>query len=224
MNVPLLLLVLLFSVVVHECAHGWAALRLGDPTARDLGRLTLNPLRHIDPLGTIVVPLVLALLPGGLIFGWAKPVPVDHRRLGQPRRDAALVAAAGPASNLMLAALCAIGLGLLVGSSGPLAAHGGGLSGDARFFLAQLLRYGILLNCLLALFNLIPIPPLDGSWVVLRWLRGAAAENYLRLRPFGFLVVILLLNSGLGGWFDRLLMLVVGHYTKLANLVMGLLS
>ena len=108
MHIPVMILVLLFSVIIHECAHGLAAESLGDPTARQRGRLTLNPLSHIDPVGTVLVPLVLALLPGSLLFGWAKPVPVNGANLRNPARDYPLVAAAGPVSNLLLATVCAI--------------------------------------------------------------------------------------------------------------------
>jgi len=219
-NLPVMLLALLFSVVLHECAHGWVAERRGDPTARLLGRLTLNPLKHIDPVGTILVPLVLALLPGGLMFGWAKPVPVDPTRLRDPLRDQAWVAAAGPASNLLLAAACAILRGVLAALAGPAAHGGGGVGTDLVLFLAQLLEWGMFLNVLLALFNLIPIPPLDGSWILYRWLRGRAALFFDRLRPAGFFLVILLLYSGLGGWLNRAVMQVVGLYYDLANLVL----
>ncbi len=222
MDVPITLLALLFSVVVHEVAHGWVAGRKGDPTARELGRLTLNPLRHIDPVGTILVPAVLALLPGGMVFGWAKPVPVTPWRLRDPRRDQAWIAAAGPASNLLLAAACAIALGALTGILGPAPQQAGeSLGADLRLFADRLLGAGIYLNVLLALFNLIPLPPLDGSWIVLRWLRPDAAAAYERLRPFGFLIVILLMNLGLGGTLSRAVSAATGLYIGLANLVLA---
>jgi Zn-dependent protease len=223
MQTPITLLVLLFSVVIHECAHGWTAERCGDGTAREEGRLTLNPLRHIDPVGTILVPLILALLPGGMVFGWAKPVPVNPWRLRDMRRDQALVAAAGPVSNLLLAAVCALLQGLLAGLAGlPTGPLGGGLFADLKLFLFQLLGAGIYLNVLLALFNLIPLPPLDGSWIVLRWLRGEAAVAYDRLRPFGFFIVLILMNVGLGGALNRVVMVVAGRYIDLANFVLRL--
>jgi Zn-dependent protease len=221
METPITLLVLLFSVVFHECAHGWTAERCGDGTAREEGRLTLNPLRHIDPVGTILVPLVLALLPGGMVFGWAKPVPVNPWRLRDRRRDQALVAAAGPASNLLLAGVCALFQGLLAGLAGlPSGAFGGGLVPDLKLFLFDLFSAGVYLNVLLALFNLIPLPPLDGSWIVLRWLRGEAAAAYDRLRPFGFFIVIILMKFGLGGALNGAVMAVVGRYYDLSNLVL----
>lgn len=186
--------VLLLSLVVHECAHAWAALRLGDDTALRMGRLTLNPVAHLDPIGSLVFP-VLGLMLGGYLFGWAKPVPVNPLRLGNPLRDHALVAAAGPLSNLALALISAILLGVVMGvahlnpgQTGP---------GGSLVFLSRLLEMGIILNVLLAIFNLIPIPPLDGSWILLTFLRGEAAELYLRIRPFGFILIIVLLNLGL---------------------------
>jgi len=224
MDTPITLLVLLFSVVLHECAHGWVAERCGDGTAREEGRLTLNPLPHIDPVGTILVPLVLALLPGGLVFGWAKPVPINPWRLRNLRRDQALVAAAGPASNLLLAGVFALLQGVLVGLVGLPSGHlGGGMGADLRLFLFQMFASGIYLNVLLALFNLIPLPPLDGSWIVLRWLRGEAALAYDRIRPFGFFIVLILMNVGLGGALNRAVMAVAGRYIDLANFVLRLI-
>jgi Zn-dependent protease len=223
-NLPVMLLALLFSVVTHECAHGWVAYRCGDPTARLLGRLTLNPIKHIDPVGTILVPLIMALLPGGLLFGWAKPVPIDPTRLRDPLRDQALVAAAGPTSNLLLAGLCAVLLGLFAAAFGvPSHAGPGGVALDLRLFLFQLLYVGIQLNVLLALFNLIPIPPLDGSWILYRWLRGPAALFYDRLRPVGFFLVILLLYVGFGRWLQRGVLVVSGLYENLADQILRLL-
>lgn len=225
MQTPITLLALLFSVVIHECAHGWVAERCGDTTAREQGRLTLNPLRHIDPVGTILVPLVLALLPGGMVFGWAKPVPINPFRMRNMRRDQSLVAAAGPASNLLLAGVCALLQGLLAGLAGMPPAHlGAGLPSDLRLFLFQLLGAGIYLNVLLALFNLIPLPPLDGSWIVLRWLRGEAAVAYDRIRPFGFFIVLILMNFGLGGMLNRAVMAVAGHYYELSNFVLRVVN
>ena len=194
LQIPIALFVLLISLVVHESAHAYAALRLGDDTALRLGRLTLNPAAHLDPIGSILVP-AMGLMMGGFVIGWAKPVPVNTLRLGNPVRDHAIVAAAGPASNLLLALISAILLGLITGW-----AHGNpGASGpgDGMAFLGLLFRWGITLNVLLAVFNLIPLPPLDGSWILLTFLKGEAAEFYLRLRPYGFLLIIALLFLGL---------------------------
>ncbi|MDE2412172.1 MAG: site-2 protease family protein [Sphingomonadales bacterium] len=182
-----LIVPLIFAVVFHEVAHGWVARALGDPTAHQLNRLSLNPLRHVDPIGTIVVPGVLKLL-GLPVFGWAKPVPVDFRRLNNPKRDMMLVAAAGPGMNLLMALVGAVALGLLlrpfVGVQEP-----AGIAG----FIALNLGNFILINIFLALFNLLPIPPFDGSHIVEGLLPDGAARAYGRLRQAGFLLVILLI-------------------------------
>ncbi len=172
--------VLVFSVVVHECAHGLTALWRGDPTARERGRLTLNPVPHIHWFGSLVFPGVLLLLGSKVIFGWAKPVPVDWARLRDPRNDQVRVALAGPASNLLL--------GL---SFGALLA----VSPEAGFWagLQKLAAFGVLLNCALAVLNLIPVPPLDGSWLVLRFLplRHLYVLQHFRLLALAVLVLLL---------------------------------
>lgn len=189
------LFVLLLSLVVHESAHAYAALRLGDDTAERMGRISLNPLVHLDPVGSFLVP-AMGLMMGGFVIGWAKPVPVNTMRLGNPLRDHALVAAAGPASNLLLALVAAILLGVVTGWAHT---HPGVTGpGDGLVFLSRLLGVGIKINVLLALFNLIPLPPLDGSWILMTFLRGEAADFYMRIRPFGFLIVVGLLFLGLG--------------------------
>lgn len=223
MQVPVLILVLLFSVIVHECAHGLAAERRGDPTARLAGRLTLNPLVHIDPVGTILVPLVLALLPGGLLFGWAKPVPVDRSRLRDPDRDGALVAAAGPASNLLLATASALALGVLAAVGGRPADAPADLGESAHAFLFLLLQHGVVINALLAVFNLLPVPPLDGSWIAALLLRGRALAFYLDLRRYGMLLLILLLGTGLRGFLSEAVGQVSGLFFGLAHLVLRVL-
>lgn len=176
------IVVVVVSITTHEAAHGFVADRLGDPTARQAGRLTLNPIPHIDLFFTILLPLFLILSGTGVVFGGAKPVPVDTSRLRRPRRDWALVGAAGPLSNLFIAVLMAALLSVLL--------HSGVLSASSG--LAEILNVGIFVNVLLALFNLIPIPPLDGSRVVQYALSGSALEAYRELERFGLILVVLL--------------------------------
>lgn len=186
------LLVLVFSVVAHEYAHGLAAYRLGDDTARLHGRLTMNPLNHIDVVGSIIVPVVL-FVTGGMMFGWAKPVPVRVGNLNDPKNDHPKVAAAGPLANLMLALVSAICLGLVavVGELLPGSAQSRMFEPNSPLaFLVGLFQTGILLNVMLALFNLVPVPPLDGSWVMTRFLPIGAKVHYENLRRYGFLPVI----------------------------------
>lgn len=182
--------IVLFALSVHESAHGWMANRLGDPTARLQGRISLNPLAHIDPIGTIVFPLILALLKAP-VFGWAKPVMIDPRYFRRPRRDNMLVAAAGPLSNLLVAALGILLFRLFTGwlVQNPV---------PAQFLLTV-----VIINVYLAAFNLIPIPPLDGSGVLegllpARWLR-----SYWQLRPYGFIILIVLLYLNVIDWIAR---------------------
>jgi Zn-dependent protease len=183
-------IVLVLSLSVHEAAHAWTADRLGDPTGRLLGRLTLNPLAHIDWIGTVLFPLI-AMYTGVPIFGWAKPVPVRMANLRSPRRDFAIVALAGPVSNLILAVLAALVVAPLASQEGPRS------PGAAIAF--DLLVRAVELNVLLAVFNLIPVPPLDGGNV----LAGIAPEEVARLidrlRPYGFLILYGLLLTGVLG-------------------------
>ena len=182
-------IVLLFSLTVHEMAHAWTADRLGDPTARLLGRVSLNPIVHADPIGTVLFPL-LALVSGAPLIGWAKPVPVSSGRLGNPRRDFILVAAAGPASNLLMAFAAALLLSVLTISPK--------ISGETNVSapVATILSQGLRLNVLLAVFNMIPIPPLDGGNVLAGLLPPRLAVSFNRLRPYGFLLLYALVFSG----------------------------
>ena len=180
----LLIPCLVIAIVFHEVAHGWAALALGDPTAKERRRLSLNPIRHIDPVGTLLVPGAMALL-GGPIFGWAKPVPVNFARLNNPRLGMMLVAAAGPATNVLLAALGAVALGLYAGSFE-------GLQDMSEFVLGGLLLF-ITINVFLALFNLLPIPPFDGSHIVEGMLPRSLAAQYAKLRNLGMLLFVVLI-------------------------------
>ena len=181
---------MVFAIVLHEIAHGWAARALGDPTAYERGRLSLNPLKHVDPMGTLVLPGMLKLL-GLPVFGWAKPVPVNYARLRSPKRDMALVAAAGPATNFVLAALAAIAFGLLLRSIGPQVPLG-----PTAEFAVENLKNFIAINVFLGTFNLLPLPPFDGSRIV-RGLAPAVGVRLLdRIEPIGiplFLIVFIVL-------------------------------
>jgi Zn-dependent protease len=186
-QIAALVIPLVLAIVFHEVAHGWTARALGDPTAAQLKRLSLNPFRHVDPVGTILVPGALALAKGP-VFGWAKPVPVVKSRLRNPRFGMMAVAAAGPGSNLVLAAIGAMLLGLLLGGYQAVEEP----SGMARFAALNLMNF-ITINVFLALFNLLPIPPFDGSHIVEGLLPERAAREYERLRPLGFPLVLLLI-------------------------------
>ena len=178
---------LVIAIVFHEVAHGWVALLLGDPTAKERNRLSLNPIRHVDLFGTLILPGLLALS-GAPVFGWAKPVPVIKQRLRNPRFGMMAVAAAGPGTNLILAAIGAILLGLLLRSSGGLQEPTG-----VSAFAVLILVYFLTINIFLALFNLLPIPPFDGSHIVEGLLPPQAARAYVKLRPYGFALMFLLL-------------------------------
>jgi Zn-dependent protease len=190
---------LLFAMVLHEYAHGWVANRCGDPTAKLQGRLTMNPLAHIDPFGTVILPLLCLLMPGGFLLGWAKPVPVDPRLMHQPRRDMALVAAAGPAMNLVLAVGSALLLALLLSIDSMISDYwsksGESLPPDTwrQMFLrpiAVMLRYSVLINVLLMLFNLLPLPPLDGGRILTSLLPDTAAMALRRVEPYGMFILM----------------------------------
>jgi Zn-dependent protease len=190
------MVVLVFSLTVHEAAHAWTAFRLGDNTARDLGRISLNPIVHIDPVGTILLPLV-AYLTHVPILGWAKPVPVRTRGLRHPRRDLMLIAAAGPVSNLILATIAAIAL-RFVPMPDQNATTLGGLDLASPF--GYLLLNAARLNLLLAIFNLVPIPPLDGGNVLASLLPTQLSYRFEQLRPYGIFVLYGLMLTGLL-WF-----------------------
>jgi Zn-dependent protease len=177
----------LFAITVHEVAHGWVALKRGDRTAQMMGRLTLNPLKHIDPLGTVVLPILL-LYVGGFIFGWAKPVPVTYQNLHKPKTDMAWVALAGPMSNFVMAVIWALisKFGLFLYQSGISVGEPMMLMGTA----------GMVINAMLMMLNLLPLPPLDGGRVLLSVLPGPISWQLSRLEPYGFFILIGLLALG----------------------------
>jgi Zn-dependent protease len=181
--------VLLFSLTVHEMSHAWVADRLGDTTARRLGRVSLNPLVHADPVGTILFPLIAAFS-GIPLIGWAKPVPVSLRQLANPRRDYVLIAAAGPASNLALAIAAALALTVLPVSPVTLGEP------NVTAPLAALLGRALQINVLLAVFNMIPIPPLDGGNVLGGLLPYRLSRQFDQIRPYGFLLLYALMLTG----------------------------
>jgi Zn-dependent protease len=193
-------LVLVFSRTVHESAHAWAADHLGDPTARALGRVSLNPVVHVDPIGTLLFPL-LGMLTGAPIIGWAKPVPVATWRFNRPRRDYLMVAAAGPLSNLGLALVATVVFQVFPSDVRHAAIIGAVVSlpaAEVRFLLplARVVWTALEINLLLAIFNMLPIPPLDGSSVLAGLLPERLATGLDRLRPYGFLLLYALLLSG----------------------------
>jgi len=196
------ILPIIFAITLHEAAHAWAAWKLGDSTARQQGRVTLNPIAHIDPLGTVILPLILMMLPGGFIFGWAKPVPVNWMRLGNPRRDIALVSLAGPGANLAMI----FGWALLLKIS---------IQFNFDFF-QQVGVAGIMINAVLIALNMLPILPLDGGRVLHSLLPPHLAEGFAQLEPYGFIVLLGLLAFGLLG---KILLPIVNLLLELVALI-----
>jgi len=182
MTVLLNLFIFFFAVIIHEYAHGWVAWKLGDSTAKFMGRLTLNPIAHIDPIGTILMPLLLLITHSPVLFGWAKPVPVDFSNLNNPKKDMVWVGLAGPAANIILA----IALSLLLKI--PL------LTGS--YFAISVITSAIMANLVLAVFNLLPIPPLDGSRIAMGLLPYNLGIEYAKLEPYGFIIIFGLLWIG----------------------------
>jgi len=205
----------LFAITLHEVAHGWVADKLGDPSAKMLGRLTLNPIKHIDPIGTVVVPIVLVVASsmsgmGTFMFGWAKPVPVNPNNFKSPARDMAWVAIAGPASNLIMAIIWGLILkiGFMLQAGSP----------DIAQFLIYSGVAGVSINLILCVLNLLPIPPLDGSRVLSAFLPAKLAWQFNRISPYGFFILLGLMFSGL------LMPLIMGPYNIFKDVIFALVG
>jgi Zn-dependent protease len=226
---------ILFAIVLHEVAHGWVANKRGDPTAKMEGRLTLNPLAHIDLFGTVIIPLVLLISSGGrFVFGYAKPVPVNVFNLRRPKEDMVLVAAAGPVTNLLLASLCGLLFRIIVTINPELLLYiqsgmRGALKTNPMFMVLipvlLMLVQGVKWNVLLAIFNMIPIPPLDGGRVAVGLLPDRQSEKWASLEPFGiFIVIFLVFLDPLGFWSQIIGPLMMGVSTLILGLNPFLLS
>jgi len=209
-QIALAIIPLLFAITIHEMAHGWAASKLGDKTAWMLGRVSLNPIKHVDFIGTLFIPFILIAFKSPVIFGWAKPVPINPRNFKNPRRDMALTAAAGPLSNLLMAILWAIAakIGIVL------------LQAGMGFGVALLLmgRAGIWINLVLMFLNLIPLPPLDGGRILVGLLPRSLAIKYARIEPYGFFILLFLVIIGILNF----LMIPVAGVERLLGAIFGL--
>ena len=205
MEIFITLIILLFSIILHEYSHGFIAYKNGDDTAYLMGRLTFNPIKHIDPMGTFVLPLLCYLMHLPL-FGWARPVPVNFLRLNNPKKDMAKVAFAGPASNLLMVALCVLIFKILV------------VLNIQEVLFYKILIYGIQINLILAIFNLIPIPPLDGSKIIASFLPDRQSLRYLSLERYGMIFVIILIVTGA---FRMIVVPVFNYCFNLISFIIG---
>ena len=179
--------IFIFAIIIHEVAHGWAAYKLGDSTAKYLGRLTLNPIPHIDPIGTLILPVLLMIMNSPVVFGWAKPVPINFLGLRNPKKDIIYVGLAGPLANIIFAFILAAIFRLFPVAHNPI--------------LSEVIFLSILVNLILAAFNLIPIPPLDGSRILFGLLPTRLAVRYMAIERYGFIILFVLLWLGFLDWF-----------------------
>ncbi len=212
--------ILIFSVVIHEMAHGWVALKCGDTTARDLGRLTLNPIPHIDLWGSIVIPLISVLTTGRVLIAWAKPVPVDPRNFSNFRRDDSLVTAAGPVSNLIIAFLCVLCFAGIYHLSHLFQLDGGSFSSEFFIYMLKMFSAGILLNVSLAVFNLLPVPPLDGSHLLANILPDEIGFRFRQIGFMGIFIILILFNyvPGFTQFFINIIYSVAQPYLNLLKI------
>ncbi|MCU0235545.1 MAG: site-2 protease family protein [Acidobacteria bacterium] len=206
--------VVLFAISVHESAHAWSADRCGDPTARRMGRVTLNPIAHIDLFGTIIFPILLAVM-GAPVFGWAKPVMVNPNNFRNRRRDGMIVSAAGPVSNILVSLTVIV---LLLAFFQPLMAT----TNTSLLLLLRIATYLLMINIFLAVFNLIPVPPLDGSGILEGLLRGEALLAYEKIKPYGFFILIFIMYTRV---FDKIAdLLFTGLFKLFPKLIFILLK
>lgn len=203
--ITLYALPIVLAITLHEAAHGFVAMRLGDRTAWMLGRVTINPLKHIDPIGTVLLPILFLLLPGGMMFGWAKPVPINAAALRRPKQDMLWVAFAGPAANLLMM----LGWGLLMKLSISLQ---GTYFGEPLYLMA---RMGVASNMMLAAFNLLPLPPLDGGRILVSLLPRPWDATLARIEPFGFFILIGLMMTGMLYFFVNPILQLISYLLHL---------
>ncbi|MCC6865964.1 MAG: site-2 protease family protein [Ignavibacteria bacterium] len=213
--------ILVFSVVIHEIAHGWVALRCGDSTAKDLGRITLNPVPHIDLLGSIIVPLFSIIATGRVFIAWAKPVPIDPRNFRHFKRDDNLVTLAGPISNLIIAFICVFGTAGMFYLLNNVNPAEGSFGYEFLNYLLKMFYAGVVLNVSLAVFNMLPIPPLDGSHVLANMLPDELAFRYRNIGFLGIFIILALFNfvPGFSGIFVSIITFVAKPYLDLINLL-----